>query len=79
MTVTEEVKAGQLAELLKHIQAGNEVVLTQDQKPVAKLVAAGQEKGPARAPWKLHSIKGLRVLRPDFTHAEIADEMFGQQ
>jgi hypothetical protein len=32
MTVTEEVKAGQLTELLKEVQAGNEVLLTQDNK-----------------------------------------------
>jgi prevent-host-death family protein len=78
MTVTEEVKAGQLAELLKQVQAGNEVLLTQDQKPVAKLVPAAPEKSKTRE-WKLHSIKGHRVLKPNFTHGEIADEMFGQR
>ena len=36
MIVTEEVKA----ELLKQVQAGNEVLLTQDHKPVAKLISA---------------------------------------
>lgn len=79
MTVTEEVKAGQLAELLKQVQAGNEVVLTQDHKPVAKLVPAAPGKSETGSVWKLHSIKGHRVLKPDFTHGEIADEMFGQR
>ena len=43
MTMTAEVKelAGQLAELVKQVQAGNEVLLTQGNKPVAKLVPAG--------------------------------------
>jgi prevent-host-death family protein len=79
MTVREEVKPGQLAELLKQVQAGNEVVLTQDQKPVAKIVAASAVKRAEKKTWKLHSLKGHKVLTPNFTHAEIADEMFGQK
>ncbi len=79
MTVRAEVKSGQLANLLKQVQAGNEVVLTQDNKPVAKLIAAAGEKRGGKKPWKLHSLKGHKVLIPNFTHAEIADEMFGQK
>ncbi len=79
MTVTEEVKAGQLAELLKQVQAGNEVVLTQDQKPVAKLVAAPPEKSEPKAAWKLHAITGHRVLTPNISQADIAEDMFDRQ
>jgi antitoxin (DNA-binding transcriptional repressor) of toxin-antitoxin stability system len=79
MTVTEEIQSGQLAELLKQVQAGHEVVLTKDHKPVAKLVPAPAENHVAAKPWKLHSLKGHKVLIPNFTHAEIADEMFGQK
>jgi antitoxin (DNA-binding transcriptional repressor) of toxin-antitoxin stability system len=79
MIVTEEVKTGQLAELLKQVQAGNEIVLTQDHKPVAKLVAALQEKSEQRPAWKLHSIPGHRVLTPNINQAEIAEEMFDRQ
>ena len=77
MILTHEVKAAELAELLKQIQAGNEIVVTQDQKPVAKLISTALEKDKTKPVWKLHGIKGHRVLKPDFTHAEIADEMFG--
>jgi antitoxin (DNA-binding transcriptional repressor) of toxin-antitoxin stability system len=79
MIVTEEVKAGQLAELLKQVQAGNEVLLTQDQKPVAKLVAARQERIEPRGPWKLHAISGHRVLTPGISQADIAEDIFGQK
>jgi len=79
MTVTEEIKPGQLTELLKQIQAGNEVVLTQDQKPVAKLVPTAPNETVDLGPLKIRSFKGHRVLIPDFTHGEIADEMFGQR
>ena len=79
MTVTKEVEAGQLAELLKQVRAGNEVLLTEGHKPVAKLVAARQEKSEPKAPWKLHSISGHRVLTPNISQAEIAEEMFDRQ
>jgi prevent-host-death family protein len=79
MTVREEVQPGQLANLLKQVRAGNEVVLTQDNKPVAKLISAAAGKRVGKKPWKLHSLKGHKVLIPNFTHAEIADEMFGQK
>jgi len=79
MTVTEEVKAGQLAELLKQVQAGNEVLLTQDQKPVAKLVSALPEKTPSASFLKIRSFKGHRVLTPDISQADIAEDMFGQK
>ncbi len=76
MVVTEEVKAGQLAELLKQVQAGNEVVLTQDQKPVAKLVPASPEKMDPATMLKIRAISGHRVLTPNITNAEIAEDMF---
>jgi len=79
MTVTEEIKSEQLAELIKQVQAGNEVVLTQDRKPVAKIVAASMASVHERGWLKIKSLKGHKVLTPNFTHAEIADEMFGQK
>jgi antitoxin (DNA-binding transcriptional repressor) of toxin-antitoxin stability system len=79
MTVTEEVESGRLAELLKQVRAGNEVLLTQDHKPVAKLVAALHEKNEPRPAWKLHAISGHRVLTPNISQAEIAEKMFDRQ
>ena len=40
MIVRTEIGTGQLAELVKQVQAGNEVLLTQSDKPVAKVVPA---------------------------------------
>ncbi len=79
MTLTEEVKAEQLVELLKQVQAGNEVVITQDQKPVAKLVAAEPARATSPSNFQIRSLKGHKVLTPNFSHSEIADEMFGQK
>jgi len=77
--VTEEVKSGQLAELLKQVQAGNEVVLTKDDKPVAKLVAAAPTQQPPGSSLRIRSLKGHRVLTPVISQSELADEMFGQR
>ena len=42
--------AGPLAELLKQVKTGNEVLLTQGNRPVARLVPASKERAhfPAR-------------------------------
>jgi len=79
MTVTEEVKAGQLTELLKQVQAGNEVLLTQGHKPVAKLVSALSEKSTFVGSLKIRSFKGHKVLTPNISQADIAEDMFGQK
>ncbi len=44
MTVTEQITPGHLADLVKQVQAGHEVLLMQGDKPVAKLVAAAAPK-----------------------------------
>ena len=43
MVVTAEIGTGQLADLIKQVQAGAEMVLTQGNKSVAKLVSALEE------------------------------------
>ncbi len=80
MTMTVEVKelAGQLAELVKEVQAGNEVVLTQGNKPVAKLVPTGTTETTAGGVLRIRSLKGHRVLTPVVSQAELAEEMFGR-
>ena len=76
MTLTQDVKAAKLAELLKQVKAGNEIVLMQDQEPVAKLVALEPKKNGPKTAWKLHGISGHKVLTPNITHAELAEDMF---
>jgi antitoxin (DNA-binding transcriptional repressor) of toxin-antitoxin stability system len=79
MIVTTEIDAGQLAELVKHVQAGNEVLLTQSNKPVAKLVSASEKAVSPGAPLQIRSLKGHRVLTPIISQGELAEEMFGRQ
>jgi prevent-host-death family protein len=79
MIVTTEIAAGQLAELVKHVQAGNEVLLTQSSKPVAKLVSASETAISPSTPLLVRSLKGHRALVPAISQAELAEEIFGRQ
>ena len=79
MIITAEIGTGQLAELVKQVQAGDEVVLTQGNKPVAKLVPAVEESASARPALRIRSLKGHRVLTPVISQADLAEEMFGRR
>ncbi|HEX3801134.1 MAG TPA: type II toxin-antitoxin system prevent-host-death family antitoxin [Verrucomicrobiae bacterium] len=78
MTVTMEVGTGQLADLIKQVQAGDEVLLTQNAKPVAKLVAAHEKPAASRKAVPIRSISGHRVLIPNVSQEELAEEMFNR-
>ena len=77
MVVTEEIGEKQLGELLKELQAGNEVLLTRNRQPVARLVAAETPKVENGAALRVRSFTGHQVLAASISQAEIADEMFG--
>jgi antitoxin (DNA-binding transcriptional repressor) of toxin-antitoxin stability system len=79
MIVITEVGAGQLADLVKQVQAGNEVLLTQSNKPVAKLVSAAEKTTSPGVPLQIRSLKGHRVLTPVIPQGELAEEMFGRR
>ena len=81
MTTTAEVNefTGRLAELVKQVQAGNEVLLTQERKPVAKIVLTSEKEIVAGTTIQIHSLKGHRVLTPVILQSELADEMFQPQ
>jgi antitoxin (DNA-binding transcriptional repressor) of toxin-antitoxin stability system len=81
MTTTAEVNefTGRLAELVKRVQSGNEVLLTQDDKTVAKLVAASGNEIASGTTFQINSLKGHRVLTPVISQSELADEMFPRQ
>jgi len=81
MTTTAEVNefTGRLAELVKQVQAGNEVLLTQERKPVAKIIATSEKEIVAGTTIQIHSLKGHRVLTPVISHSELAEEMFSRQ
>ena len=79
MTVTAEIGTGQLADLIKQVQAGDEVVLTQGNKPVARLVPALEGTTSPRAALQIRSLQGHRVLTPIISQADLAEEMFRRQ
>ena len=76
MTMTAEIGAVQLAELVKQVQAGNEVVLTQDSKPVARIVPAAQNGAAPQTRLAIRSLAGHRALTPVISQQELADEFF---
>jgi antitoxin (DNA-binding transcriptional repressor) of toxin-antitoxin stability system len=78
MIVTAEVGTGELADLIKKMQAGAEVLLMQGDKPVAKLVSADEEIA-TRSALHIRSLKGHRVLTPIIPQTELAEEMFGRR
>lgn len=80
MTTTAEVNEcnGKLAELVKQVQAGNEVLLTQGRKPVAKIILASEKDLASGATLQIRSLKGHRVLTPVVSQSDLAEEMFGQ-
>lgn len=79
MTMTTEIGATPLAELVKQVQAGNEVLLTQGNKPVARLVPAVENGIAPHTALQIRSLKGHRVLTPVISQSEIAEEMFNRQ
>ncbi len=76
MLVTTEIKNGSLAELVKQVQAGNEVLLTQGDKPVARVIPAGEAEPENNPPFHVRSISGRRVLTPNISQEELAGEFF---
>ena len=64
MTVTLQEAQDQLPELIEQLHAGEEIVITRDKQPVARLVGATPQ--PAR-PRHLGSMKGsVLYMAPDF-------------
>lgn len=79
MRVTSEIGTEPLADLIKQVQAGNEVLITQGNKLVARLVPAVEKPASQVSPLDIPSITGHRVLTPNISQSEIADEMFSRQ
>ena len=65
-TVTIEEAQAKLPELIDHLAAGEQLVITRDQQPIARLLA---EDKPQRKPCKAGSAKGqLTILVEDDEH-----------
>jgi antitoxin (DNA-binding transcriptional repressor) of toxin-antitoxin stability system len=72
MIVTAEVGTRQVADLIKHVQAGDEVLLTQGDKPMAKIVPASEKEISSSTTLNIRSIKGHRVLTPVISQEDLA-------
>jgi antitoxin (DNA-binding transcriptional repressor) of toxin-antitoxin stability system len=79
MTVRADIGTSQLTDLVKQVQAGNEVLLTQGDKPVAKIILAVEKDVVEDADFQIRSFKGHRVLTPVISQSELAEEMFDRQ
>jgi antitoxin (DNA-binding transcriptional repressor) of toxin-antitoxin stability system len=74
--VTATVEPGQLAELVKQVQAGHDVVLLQGDQPVARLVPAVPVSTAMAPTFRIRSLKGHRVLTPTISQGDLANELF---
>lgn len=79
MMVTTEIGTRQLADLVKEVQAGNEVLLTQGDKPIAKLISCEEIQVVKGSPLRIRSLNGHRVLTPVISQQDLADEMFNRE
>jgi antitoxin (DNA-binding transcriptional repressor) of toxin-antitoxin stability system len=65
-TVTIEEAQAKLPELIDHLAAGEQLVITRNQKPIARLLA---EEQPKRQPRRAGSAKGkLTIVADDDEH-----------
>jgi antitoxin (DNA-binding transcriptional repressor) of toxin-antitoxin stability system len=74
-TITVEQAQAHLKELIGRLAPGEELVITEDQRPVAKIVGQGV---PARKPRRRGSAKGkLVMLEEDDEHLKDFEEYMG--
>jgi prevent-host-death family protein len=79
--------AARFTDWLKEVAAGHEVVVTENSRPVARVVAPAEVRplaSPASQPITtsvlgLPVFHGRKVLTPQITAAEIAEEMFDRR
>ncbi len=63
-TITVEEAQAQLPKLIEQLHPGEEIIITRDQKPVARLFG---EPKPERPPRRLGTMKGtVLYMAPDF-------------
>lgn len=70
--VTMEEAQAHLPELVAHLGSGEELIITQDRKPIAKLV---RESPPTRPPRKAGNCIGMiRIVADDDEHLQDFEE-----
>jgi antitoxin (DNA-binding transcriptional repressor) of toxin-antitoxin stability system len=71
-SVTLEEAQAKLPQLIEHLAAGEELVITRDQQPIARLLA---EEKPSREPRKAGNCKGmLTIVADDDEHLKDFEE-----
>ena len=74
-TITVEEAQAHLKELIGNLAPGEELVITEGQRPVAKIVGQGM---PVRKPRRAGSAKGkLVILKEDDEHLKDFEEYMG--
>jgi antitoxin (DNA-binding transcriptional repressor) of toxin-antitoxin stability system len=63
-TISVEEAQAHLSELIEQLQPGEEIVITRDQKPIAKLTGQLQANRPPRQPGTLQGT--VLYMAPDF-------------
>lgn len=69
--------AAHFPEWLQVVADGHEVVITHEAKPLAKLITAGIGHHTFASPLDAPPLRGAKVLTPNISSAEIAEEMWG--
>lgn len=73
-TVTLEEAQTHLPQLIEHLQSGEELIITRDHKPIARLVAEQRCKRPPRQPGNCKGM--MTILADDDEHlADFAEYM----
>jgi antitoxin (DNA-binding transcriptional repressor) of toxin-antitoxin stability system len=68
MTVTIEEAQARLAKIIEHLESGEEITITKDQMPIARLI--GEGKRVQRPRRRLGTLKGsVSYIAPDFNAA----------
>lgn len=76
MTMTAELNASQLADLVRKVQAGNEVIVMDKNQAVAKLVPASNGSKSVARSFKMRTFADRKILTPTVSQQELAEEMF---
>jgi antitoxin (DNA-binding transcriptional repressor) of toxin-antitoxin stability system len=74
--MTAELSASQLADLVRKVQAGNEVIVMDKNQAVAKLVPANNGSKTVARSFKMRTFADRKVLTPSVSQQELAEEMF---
>lgn len=62
-TVSIDEAQAKLPELIRHLTPGEELIITENDRPVARLIAGG----PAQTPRELGTLRGtVKYIAPDF-------------